>query len=160
MILQTLSADDCKTECRPNPRQHATEIREITPAELGWCAGFIDGEGCLSLQRQSGRLSVQFRAVNTERGPIERLREVLGGKVHRHPGRDPGRVDAFCWYCPQRELVGVLEALKPHLVVKRAQADAVLRFLRLGWCDRDEERALELVLTAGSKRRRKPEAST
>lgn len=137
-------------------RLHASECRPITDAEIGWCAGFLDGEGCLSVHRtRTNKLTVQFRAVNVEPEPIERLQRILGGTVRCWGVRRPPRVPAWCWYCRSRDLEGVLTVLLPHLTVKHDQAEAALAYLRPGLIGPAEENAITLALTTGSKRRRR-----
>jgi len=131
-----------------------------TCAEIGWLAGFIDGEGTLQLARTgkhkaSGNplLTPRIVVVNTHEGATRKVHELLGGYVHENR---PG-----LWAVT---LVGVVQLQKiltvliDHLTVKRPRAVLLLRFsevrqAKAGRAPYDEaERALYEEFYRGSGR--------
>jgi len=131
----------------------------MDPLDAAWLAGFLDGEGTISLYRSIWKWKPDGpntrRLRNHEREP-ERYRALIAlshtdpptcdhvselltliGAKHYYL-RDPKRVDPTrLGKRPQRHIsvmsfVGarrVLDVITPHLVTKRDQAEALLRFI-------------------------------
>ena len=95
-------------------------------ADLAWAAGFIDGEGCVAVDsRKSPRITVS----NTDRRPLDRLQELLGGTICVHGRGNPekGHRPSWVWAVHGgRSVRRVLAEVRPYLVVKGEQADLVL----------------------------------
>ena len=100
--------------------------RPIKEKDLGWAAGFVDGEGCvlIAVQRYPGRKNPTFRPMLTisqnHKPTLEHFRNVIG--VHspiyamkRHPNqrRQP-------WVLPYvgHKAIKVMTLLEPHLIRK------------------------------------------
>lgn len=128
--------------------------------DLAWAAGFIDGDGCMSLtksqcsdHRRNIRYCASLTACQAVQEPMLRLKKILGGSVgvrrqyakvtfpchvrketpsYRLVNRQNGFHSSYYYLLGgHRKLSAVLEFLLPYLVVKRAQAEALLPFLRL-----------------------------
>lgn len=107
-----------------------------TPEQVGWTAGVVDSEGCISAygckhRQYPGKVwSLKVLVVNTDIRMIVRLRELWGGRVRsRAKVRDPKRHRA-CWLwelCGHRAC-DFLWAIRHELVVKREQADLAIEF--------------------------------
>lgn len=108
---------------------HASEPRSLTEGEIGWIAGLVDGEGCVGLMKVTGPLRLVLRITMTDRRAPDRLQALVGGTVQPSTARPP-RQPAWCWYCRQRDLPGLLRILLPHLVVKREEVEAALEYFR------------------------------
>jgi hypothetical protein len=115
-------------------------IQQIMEVDKAWIAGFIDGEGCITIARQirKNRPSPSYRSYitvsNTNRDSLEYLRGHYGGVLYeRHEYRKDKRgknwADAYDWYCPLRSATRLLTDILPYLRVKRQQAMLVLEFL-------------------------------
>jgi hypothetical protein len=99
-----------------------------------YVAGFFDGDGWVTasevkgyLREGSTRHTPSFRAAvafaNNHRGVLERIKEKFGGSIYR---REP------CFYVLNirgDNRKRILEAMMPHLVVKRRQAGLALELL-------------------------------
>jgi hypothetical protein len=117
--------------------------------DLAYCAGLIDGEGCIMVKRGkayrhlTGRInpsyiaSVQVRMV--DEGAIRFLRDTLGGWYWREkPHLARGR-PLYCWQIQQAAAESALRLLRPYLRVKHEQADNALALRRLQ-ADRNSHR--------------------
>lgn len=118
-----------------------------TDTDIAYCAGLIDGEGCIRIKRTkpythlTGRqntaygIAIQVRMV--EEGAIKFLAETLGGwyfrekKAHSENGRP-----LYCWSVSDRKAEAVINTIRPYLRVKADQADNALALRALqsgGW---------------------------
>jgi hypothetical protein len=101
----------------------------ITAAELGYLAGFFDGEGCIDGNRRGAAWGLRVSASNTDERPLRRLQSVFGGSIYSK--RQGDRRSCSVWQASGRKAARFLEVLLPYLVVKRAQAEAGLRLYDL-----------------------------
>lgn len=104
--------------------------------ELAYLAGIIDGEGCISIRKAnpSGSMrSVSYSAVltvgNTSRALIEYLVDLhsVGCVTYRGPTKT--RRSSYLWSIESRKARDVVAPVRPHLVIKRAQADVFVDFV-------------------------------
>lgn len=105
--------------------------------DIAYCAGLIDGEGCIRVNRSkpyhdlTGCVSPKFIASihvrMVDEGAIAFLHATLGGWYWREkkPHSTKGR-PLFCWQATQAHAEQVLLLIRPHLRVKGASADNVL----------------------------------
>lgn len=114
---------------------------EASPVDIGWLAGFLDGEGSLQLFRKHRSkngartgtiyLSPTVQVVNTDRGAMEKAHRLMGGhwgtvRVKRAAG-DP----LTCWIVRITGIVRcerLLAVLLPHLTCKRPRAELLLEY--------------------------------
>lgn len=114
---------------------------QLTATDLAWLAGFIDGEGTLSIYEakspyphvraylsvgnthQKTMRRVQ-RIVSTMIGREARLRSVTDNRGHR----PLSRLDVHAL----RDLLPICIALSPYLVTKQAQVRLMMKFIELG----------------------------
>lgn len=138
-----------------------------TDLQLAWCAGFVDGEGCISLGKQG---SIQITVGQQVEPPLLILRGLFGGSVQQRA--TAGALSAapfFIWRVARRKAERALRALLPYLVVKRAAAEIAIASRALvgqsGLAVDQERRALldglrrELSALGTSKRSRAVVAS-
>lgn len=112
-------------------------IREV---DLGWLAGFIDGEGCIGIYPPNAAnvsCYARLHVPNTNLSSIERVAKLIGGGK-RHTTRRNLNPDkhATCYnYSLVRRdhLYGALSCISPHLYIKNKQAELVLEFLESMW---------------------------
>lgn len=104
--------------------------------EIGYLAGIIDGEGCITITRQKpgtgGRKNWSYRlylkVTMGHRETVDRLREMTGvGSVHEQ--KTAHWNTAWSWIVSTRDAQGILELVRPHLITKAIEAD-----LALEWC--------------------------
>jgi len=110
-------------------------MTEPTMCELAWAAGFIDGEGCVSVAKstRNGQPLPYYRAdlsaSNTVKAPLDKLSAMFGGRVMVvRPSVGRRRV-SYAWKTSgTARSAEVLRQLLPWLTVKRRQAELILEF--------------------------------
>lgn len=116
-------------------------------AKLAWAAGFIDGEGCIHIMKQkyiSGRdrgikyshiLRVHIAQNNLE--VLEHLREVLGlhANIHKLKRTIGTNRQGYTLNYSSSHAYGVVKLIKPHLIRKLPEAEAVIAFWKEGKLD-------------------------
>lgn len=100
---------------------------KFDPAYL---AGFLDARGCISVSGDQ----VQVIVGSKQLAKLEWLVTQCGGHIHQasaSKNRLAGIRAYYEWRLAARPAaLAILEAIRPHLVVKAAQADAALAVLR------------------------------
>lgn len=107
-----------------------------TDLDLAWCAGFVDGEGCIRIARRAPGgnanpiYSLEVTITQNCLGTLEHFKNVLGIKssiyVFGCTGAVRSTVFGLTYRCTRaREL---LEALHPFLVRKRLEAAVGIEF--------------------------------
>lgn len=98
--------------------------------DLAWAAGFIDGEGCISIARQnsktcrSGHRYTMKLVVSQKRRPaLDKLQAMFGGTVKK-----PSSQDIWWWVVTAQQAKLALEAVFPYLVEKYDQAEVAIAF--------------------------------
>lgn len=113
-----------------------TPSENVRETDIAYLAGFIDGEGTITLRRVAkGRYTkAMVSYCNSVKAVIERCARITDSKVahSRRSISKPGHSDIYIVNIFRREIVlGLLKALMPYLVAKRPQAMAVIEFLEL-----------------------------
>lgn len=108
--------------------------------DLAYIAGFLDGEGSISITRNSknGQLLLRVCIVQTQKEVLEWIQAVMGvgGTLYKRSrngslGNKPCYV--VCWAAANA--ARVLEFVEPYLKVKRLQAETALEFQKtMGGC--------------------------
>jgi hypothetical protein len=99
--------------------------------DLGWAAGFIDGEGFIGTAActHKGVARVQLQALmdvsQVKPAPLYRLQSLFGGRVRPQPG--PMGITYF-WRLYGAKAVAVLLQVRSQLSAKGEQADLVIEF--------------------------------
>lgn len=105
-------------------------------AQLIWIAGFMDGEGCFSIQRTKHAYDqyAYHQAIVTVsqivRKPLDEIASVFGGNVRGRTHKATGRV-YFHWTAYGARARAVCLTLRPYLRVKQRHADLLLDLLTL-----------------------------
>jgi hypothetical protein len=138
-----------KPNTPPATRQRPAALRlvwrrsvndNISPTDLAYCAGIIDGEGYIGIKRskpgtRKDMKSPQYNARISMRmvheGAIRFIAETLGGwywkeKPHSNNGRP-----LYAYQATDKACQGILESVLPYLLVKRESAQTVLELRRL-----------------------------
>jgi LAGLIDADG endonuclease len=96
-----------------------------------WAAGFIDGEGCVSIGRAKAKdhnwysYTLNLAVSQKTEAPLKRLHEMFGGHLFNYKSR------GVVYYRWQHWGPGALAAIKellPYLFVKREVAEVGIRF--------------------------------
>jgi hypothetical protein len=101
-----------------------------------YIAGLFDGEGSLSFHfskwRAKDYCTAVIRVANSNRQVLELIRNQFGGTLHTYQPRYPGARLNHVLHMHRRMGKRFLEAIIPHLIVKRNIAWIVLCFLERG----------------------------
>lgn len=102
-------------------------------ADLAYAAGFIDGEGCITIlaqhkQRMRNRsYSLRIQITQVDPAPLIRLQALFGGKL-RARSRPKAQRTQYDLVLNDKQAVKVLQLIRPYLIVKAEQADIALEF--------------------------------
>lgn len=105
-----------------NQRQ-ATQMETAT--DYAWAAGFVDGEGCVSLHLHTRRPGtkyplVQLIVVQKDRRPLDHLQVIFGAnETIGTTRRGPKHRTYYRLVFSGRRAAEVLTKLLPHLILKR-----------------------------------------
>lgn len=100
----------------------------------GWLAGYIDGDGCISvgcIYGPSGNanmiLHIAASAFDTE--GIETIQKQFGGRISEMCG---GRVRQYQLQLPASKAIEVFAPILPYMIVKHDQAEFLLKCAAMG----------------------------
>lgn len=88
----------------------------ITSKEIGWIAGFLEGEGCFEARRQSNGgkgLYLRVTAVQVQREPLERLLRYCGGTIRPRGKQHPTWQLSYVWRVNSLRAVGLMMMVYP-----------------------------------------------
>lgn len=122
----------------------------IHPLDLGWAAGFLEGEGHFRAWR-SPRAAIadperryvymQAQATQKDREPLERLQAILGGKVYGPYANNRGAT-YHLWTVTGSAAVDVVALVEPHLSTRRREQIAKARLTVAETADRHRRHPL------------------
>ena len=124
----------CSTRCLnwwSNRKGERTPTRE---RQIVWAAGFVDGEGCVSINRlKSGSLVLVLTVVQTKTEvPTNLLRELFGGSTSVRPGKG-NKALAYAWTVSGIAAANALHQMAPYMLVKGEQAKIAQEWAKVGW---------------------------
>lgn len=106
--------------------------------DIKYLAGLIDGEGCFSIQKRTGK---QYRRGYyffprlfiriTDKAICPILKDNFGGYITFSKSKKSNHKDAYRWTIQGKLLTGLLKDLIPHLIIKKQQANILLQFRNL-----------------------------
>lgn len=110
------------------------QIPALTESQLAYLAALIDGEGCLSIVKigkAGAGYSCKITVVNTAPQLPEIWREYGVGRLYLKTNRPAGHKPCYHWIMSANVCRALLPLLLPHLRIKQAQAQLLLKFLPL-----------------------------
>lgn len=111
-------------------------VLRLSEAEKSWLACAIDAEGTISVHKRGSRyFSAAIIIGNTNREFLDFFLK-LTGTSHRRltVDRDKTKRCKDCFKTEIRDMprvFAVLETIRPYLIIKRQQADLLIRFIRI-----------------------------
>ena len=116
-------------------------LRQMTDLEIGWVAGLIDGEGCISISceppkpynnRRSPYYQLHLDVLMTHLPTIEKLCSVTGmGEIKHRVKPTFARNQSFHWRVVCNQAAALLQVIRPAMVTKAEEADIALEFSSL-----------------------------
>lgn len=111
----------------------------MTDIELGWSAGIIDGEGCISLMKSARNIrrgvgksyayAITVSVASTDIRMLEKMHGFWSGSLTaKNVYQKPHHSQAWYWTVTGKNARAMLETLKSHLITKREQAEVVLEY--------------------------------
>jgi len=110
----------------------------LTEVEKAYIAGFVDGEGCISLGRKkdnSYRRHHTYQLVvtisNTRKEILEWLHKKFGGhfRISHPPSKSRNKVWVWAILC--RKAINFLKEIYPYLKIKKSQAKLAMEYYEL-----------------------------
>lgn len=101
--------------------------------DWSYVAGYFDGEGHVSMHMTNrGKPTAALIWHNSHRGSLEAIRDfmVAGHIVQRKIRPHQRRPVCVLTVSRRSDLLRVLEAMTPHLIVKRGEAESLMRHVR------------------------------
>jgi len=115
-------------------------IKMLSEFEKGWISALIDGEGSISLhisrRPQNRRYKRDFAIqpiimiTNNNLELLEQVENIIGGGIVRQKYKpNPKWKPTYHWHLTGiRRLLSLLKQVTPHLIVKRKQAELMLKY--------------------------------
>lgn len=110
---------------RPPPPAY----ENLSLTDLAWAAGFIDGDGCITLYKNGAFRKIIVTADSTDKELLDRLQVMFGGNITSKKKYKENHRDAWTWKMNGSEMViAVLELIEPLMVceAKKARARMIL----------------------------------
>ena len=99
----------------------------MTTADLAYMAGYFDGDGCVSLMKQSpGRFQLRVQLVSYDYSSLLVFQRCFGGKIGRRKSSWAGKASLYRWDRNGIRAQMVLHWLCPFLRAKKSKAIAAL----------------------------------
>lgn len=99
----------------------------MSELDYAWAAGFIDGEGTITLAlRKNARINPVVSVGHTDVRALYALREMFGGQVHTSRSATERHKAVYRWDLSTNQAVAAIKVLRPYLRLKQAHADVVL----------------------------------
>jgi hypothetical protein len=119
-ILDQLAAD------------HLPPQRLWSGEDLAYLAGFIDGEGTITVYKVSGQNGLIYNALlaaaSNSRAVLDWVQKAFGGSIYALK-KTGNREDGFQWMLKEKdELIALLPKLIPFLKIKELQARFLLKY--------------------------------
>jgi hypothetical protein len=115
-------------------RNPGIDLRKLKKVEKAYIAGFIDGEGSILWNEDKPKTNPAIFIANTDRGVLEwvKKRFIKGGlSIHKRKYRNPKYKPLYQFYIHGiKNVYDILRAIIPYLVIKKAQAQKVVKFLK------------------------------
>lgn len=138
-------------------RTEAVQHNPITASAEDWSyfAGWLDGDGTLSIQRQEHKNETFYPWVivySTKPEGIEYLYKIFGGQIAFRQRNDRHALEGSLRFTDQNYVGRILSGVLPYLICKREQAEIQLKSLEVHARDRGDFKTQLEALNAKNKR--------
>jgi len=92
-----------------------------------YIAGFVDGEGCVSLAwRLKKYVTPSLQITNTNLDVLILIQDIYGGTVSKRIEKRLNRKDSWCLSMFGNLAMNLIRDIEPFLVVKKSQAEIIM----------------------------------
>jgi len=91
-----------------------------------YLAGFIDGEGCITIHKQPPTYPIYISVTNTKTKILELLATNYGGKITTYAQKLPNRKPIHRWCVANIQAVKLIKDILPYLRLKKKVAELCL----------------------------------
>lgn len=89
---------------------------DIQPIDLGWAAGFLEGEGYFS----KGKSCISVQASQVQLEPLTKMQKLFGGSIHKYSQKNrPNCNDFYKWGVHGETAEALMKLLLPLMSPKR-----------------------------------------
>lgn len=109
----------------------------MTPEESAYVAGFVDGEGCISIVKRkpyrsckSTTYALSFMITNTNLNVLKYIQSLLGVGtiIKKDTTKYPKWKSCYNYQVCSEQALEVLKVIEPHLVLKKEQAQLAIKY--------------------------------
>lgn len=109
--------------------------------DKAWLAGFIDGEGCINLQRQKihnrNYYFIRVQITQTHKDVLEHVCRITGvNRLIKMPRYGENQSDAFKWDADMKDSKRILAEVLPYLQRKKETAALALEYIEFWYQNR------------------------
>lgn len=123
--------------------EFSADLSHLTPTEIGWLAGLLDGEGFFALAKV-GRYGYPSVGVNMTDEDIIQHFCALTGTTYAMQRRQPDRKNIFCVNTSGRKALAIMRVIFPYMGQRRKTKIAQI------WADYGETR-MHVCLECGKE---------
>jgi len=100
----------------------------IPETERAYLAGILDGEGCLGIYKIRRKYYItKIQVTNTRLKLLKWLQDRFGGNIYTSKDPRSNRKQVWNWTVAAKKAAIVAEAALPYLLLKRLQAEAIIK---------------------------------
>jgi hypothetical protein len=111
----------------------------MTPIQLGWLAGIIDGEGCITVTKQKpgsgGRRNTSHRlylkVTMCDEATIDHIKAITGTGA-KTSSKIGAWSRSWTWWAANVQATAIIKRVRRHLITKAYEADLALEWRALG----------------------------
>ena len=108
--------------------------KKVPETVKAYIAGFVDGEGCISIRESNGRnktLHIKVVVGNTNPIVLKLMQTLYGGSLNLVHTANKNHKDVWVWSISFNKATPILKDIRPYLMIKRVHAEAAIQFQSL-----------------------------
>lgn len=101
-------------------------LKTLSPIDIGWLAGFLEGEGCFTAPKTHRPHHPRVYASSTDEDVLKYVFKITGlghlyGPCAPHPNNTWGKKPRWDWRCNGVEAAQLMRVLLPYMKKRRGQ---------------------------------------
>lgn len=93
-----------------------------------YLAGFVDGEGCVHIEKDKNYYRCRIFISNTNKNILEKIQEQYGGSLYEHKKRITNRKTIYHLDFSGEKAQQLIKQIKDKLIIKQTQAELFCLF--------------------------------